>query len=96
MVRRLLVGAALLLAMLYGALVLSGQGVMYTIRQTKIGPDHGAAGRLVGYEAQYFTGTSTFTAVYLRGFGAEDPPLMRKPPSEAEIAQGERRLAGSE
>ncbi len=97
MLRKLLIGAVLIPIVLYAALVLSGQGVLYAIHQTSVGPELSPeAGRLVGYKVDYFTGTGTFSAVYLRAFGAEDPPFIRKPPTEAEVARNEALLAGRE
>lgn len=96
MLKRVLAGSVAALIAAYGALLLSGYGMLYLVREVGIGPilDHG--GQFPAYEVHYFTGAGTFRAVYPQGFGAEDPPLMRKPPSKAEVAEAERWLNGEE
>lgn len=94
MVRKMLLTAGVMVMTLYGVLVFSGLGVAYSFEQRPVGPEMGNGARLVGYKLRYFTGFGTFTAVYVRAFGTEDPKFLRKPPSPGERAEAERLLAG--
>ncbi len=76
-----------LFALLYGSLVVSGNGVLFWIQDTTLPPgSNGPYGVISTFRCYYFTGMRTFRLDTSMGFGAETCFVLRRAPASPPVS----------